>query len=240
MSSLLDRINNGGERAAWVRAHLDFPHKDWCLIWPFARSDTGYAIFGAPPRKVHRLMCEYRHGPAPTPEHHAAHSCDRGHDGCVNPWHLDWKTASDNQYDRHKDGVQRPRWKLTPEQAKEIRELKGLEHTKDTAARYGIRESNVRLIQSGKTWKKDRFDFRQWTDDEIKRIRSVPRGVKGLVKALAKEFGVTDSTIYRIKNSEMYRHLDETSSQLTRPQSQRDETSPAHPSDQRQGGGDAA
>lgn len=220
MSSLLDRLEgNNGQRVAWIRANLDFPHKDWCLIWPFARSDTGYAVFGQPMRKVHRLMCEHRHGPAPTPEHHAAHTCDRGHDGCVNPWHVEWKTASDNQYDRHKDGIQKPRWKLTPDQAKEIRELKGLEHTKDTAARYGIRESNVRLIQTGKTWKKDRFDFRQWTDEEIKRIRSVPRGVKGLVKDLAKEFGVTDSTIYRIKNAKSYQHLDSGSSQVSRPQS---------------------
>jgi len=220
MSSLLDRLNgNNGQRAAWIRANLDFPHKDWCLIWPFARSDTGYAIFGEPPRKVHRLMCEHRHGPAPTPEHHAAHSCDRGHDGCVNPWHLDWKTPSDNQYDRYRDGAApRPRYKLTPEQAREIRDLKGLEHTKDTAARYGIRESNVRLIQSGKTWKKDRPDIRQWTDEEIKRIRSSPVGIKGLVKDLAKEFGVTDSTIYRIRNAQSYRHLDcEASSTLTRP-----------------------
>ena len=93
---LTSRLNGEGERVAWIKAHLDFPHKNWCLIWPFAKSQTGYAIFGNPLRKVHRLMCEHRHGPAPTPQHHAAYSCDRGHDACVNPHHVDWKILSEN------------------------------------------------------------------------------------------------------------------------------------------------
>jgi hypothetical protein len=205
MSSLLDRLETGnGEVANWIRAHLDFPHKSWCLIWPFARSDTGYAVFGNPMRKVHRLMCEHRHGPAPSPQHHAAHSCDRGHEGCVNPWHVDWKTASENQFDRRRNGLH-ARYKLTPEQAKEIRELKGLEHTKDTAARYGIRESNVRLIQSGKTWKKDRIDFRIFTEEEVAAIRNTPWQVKS-AKQWAAELGATRSAIDRIRAGITYRY----------------------------------
>jgi hypothetical protein len=107
-----------GPGATWIRAHFDFPHKDWCLIWPFSRSQTGYAMFGEDKIRVHRVMCEHRHGPAPTPEHYAAHSCDRGHEGCVNQWHLNWKTPSENQFDRHKDGEVLPARKLTADAAR--------------------------------------------------------------------------------------------------------------------------
>jgi hypothetical protein len=195
-----------GPGADWIRANFDFPHKEWCLIWPFSRGQTGYAMFGGDKIRVHRVMCEHRHGPAPTTEHYAAHSCDRGHEGCVNPWHLDWKTPSENQFDRHRDGEVGPRYKLTPEQAREIRELKGLERIQDTAKRYGINESNVRLIQAGKTWRQDRRDIHIFTREEVIRIRSIPQG-NGVTKALAAEYGVHKSCIQRIRSGASYQHL---------------------------------
>jgi len=145
-----------GPGATWIRANLGFPYKDWCLIWPFSRSQTGYAMIGEGNIRVHRVMCEHRHGPAPSPNHYAAHSCDRGHDGCVNPWHLDWKTPSENQLDRYKGGEILPARKLTADEARQIRDLKGLQPILETAAKFNISESNVRLIQAGKTWRADR------------------------------------------------------------------------------------
>lgn len=208
MSGLLTMLDgNNGARADWIRKHLDYPNKDWCLIWPFDTSDTGYALFGSPPRKVSRLMCEYRHGLAPTPEHHAAHSCDRGHDACVNPWHLDWKTPTDNQIDRRRNGKYRPR-KLTPDQAREIRDLKGLEHTKNTAARFGVRESNVRLIQSGKTWREEAKDRYFLSDADVLRIRAASRE-SSVVKALAAEYGVSTSTICRVRDRKSYQFVED-------------------------------
>lgn len=171
------------------------------------RSQTGYAMIGGEQIRVHRAMCEHRHGPAPTPDHYAAHSCDRGHEGCVNPWHLDWKTPSENQYDRHKSGEVGPRYKLTPEKAREIRELKGLERIQDTAERYGINESNVRLIQAGKTWRQDRLGAHIFTREEVRRIRSEPQK-DGMVPAFAKEFGVSTATIYRIRTGKSHQHFD--------------------------------
>jgi len=199
-------INGDGQLATWIRNHLDYPHKDCCLIWPFARTQTGYAIIGMPARKVHRVMCELKNGPAPSAEHIAAHSCDRGHDACVNPHHILWKTHSENQYDRHKDGKVRPRTKLTPEQAREIRELKGLERTQDTAARFGIRESNVRLIQSGKSWREDSRRNHIFTREEFEQIRS-PEWKDRFAKDIAAEYGVPASTIWRIRNGKSYRHF---------------------------------
>lgn len=204
-SSVIASLAGGGNLAAWIRSHLDYPHKDWCLIWPFGKSDTGYAFFGSPTRRVHRIMCEYRHGPAPTPEYHAAHSCDRGHEACVNPWHVDWKTPSENQIDRRRSGI-KPSRKLTPEQAREIRDLKGLEHTKDTAARYGIKESNVRHIQEGRTWRAETRDSRIFTPEEVDLIRS-PVGRSKPIRLLAEEFGVHRSVIDRIRNGRTYRYF---------------------------------
>jgi len=64
-SSVLDRIGTVGRSSRWLREHLDYPHKDWCLLWPFSRNENGYGLYGLKNLKVHRLMCEYVHGPAP-------------------------------------------------------------------------------------------------------------------------------------------------------------------------------
>lgn len=74
---------------------------DSCLIWPYARSGAGYGTIKEDGRMqiVSRLVCVEEHGPPPTPEHHAAHSCGNGHLGCVNPTHLSWKTPVENAAD---------------------------------------------------------------------------------------------------------------------------------------------
>lgn len=191
-------------RRKWIDDHADYPHKDWCLIWPFSRASTGYAQIEGAERGVHRIMCERRHGPPPSSEHHAAHSCHRGHEACVNPHHLDWKTPSENQIDRRNRGWE-PQCKLTVEQALEIRDLKGLENPSDTAERFKVSESNVRKIQAGKTWSKERHIKRPLTADQILKIKSMPRGI-GVVPGLAKEFGISATTIHRIRNGKSYNH----------------------------------
>lgn len=193
----------------WLEQHLDHQDREFCLIWPLSRAQNGYPACGAHNAiRPHRIMCERRHGPAPSEGHQAAHSCGKGHLGCVNPWHLNWKTPSENQIERYEQqGASKPRWRLTIDQVDEIRAMKGRERTVDTAARFQCTEANIRQIQSGKTWRQDRVDYRQWTAQEIERIRSSPVGVKGVVKKLAEEFGVTTSTIYRIRNTESYQHI---------------------------------
>lgn len=46
----------------------------------------------------HRQVCEWAHGSAPSPIHHAAHSCDVNL--CCNPAHLRWATQSENERDK--------------------------------------------------------------------------------------------------------------------------------------------
>lgn len=134
----------------WIMSHTGH-NGDGCLTWPFSPNRGGYGQFVAFGRffQAHRFMCEKVHGAPPTPQHHAAHSCGNGHLGCVNPRHLSWETPS-------KNGVEsrwHPRWKLTPEQVLVIRDLKGVEFTKVTAARYGVTEPTIRRIHTGETWR---------------------------------------------------------------------------------------
>lgn len=143
---------------------------DECLIWPFACCTPGYGTFQYQKKKhlSHRWMCEQTKGPAPDESSHAAHSC--GNRRCVNHNHLNWKSQSDNQLDRREHGTNnKTRTKLTAVQADQIRKLKGFETSIQTAARYGVTESNVRLIQDGKTWGPRIMEF--WTTEEDDRIR---------------------------------------------------------------------
>ena len=189
----------------WVREHLDYPHKNWCLIWPFGCKGSGYPEVGSLHLLVPRLMCEYKNGPPPTPKHHAAHSCERGHDKCVNPNHLSWKTPTENQLDRFRGpAVAFRRDKLTPEQVNIIRQLKGVEVPHLTGKRFGVCESNVRLIQAGKIWRGDSHR-RVLTMDEVLMVRAKPY-IKS-AKIFAAELGVTRSVIEKIRSGETYRYF---------------------------------
>ena len=188
----------------WIMEHRNYD-KDWCLIWPFGRARSGYGSYGRDDKAlyVHRYMCEYANGAPPSPAHEAAHSCGRGHDGCVNPRHLSWKTSTENQLERTDSPGRR---KLTPEQALEIRGLKGLEHVHLTAERFGITETNVRHIQAGKIWRRAVNGRRVFTDSEVIAIRSL-RYVESS-RAIAERYGVNPSVIARIQNSETYRYVE--------------------------------
>jgi hypothetical protein len=92
-----------GQPRAWLEAHVDYQGED-CLAWPFWRSDDGYGAVGH--RKAHRIMCELAHGPAPSSRHQVAHSCGKGHEGCVNSRHLRWATPKENSADTILHGTQ--------------------------------------------------------------------------------------------------------------------------------------
>lgn len=205
-ASLLDLFNEVSDCMSkrWVLDHFDYPHSDYCLIWPFGRKGGGYADFSGKNILVHRLMCEYRNGPAPSSEHQAAHSCERGHDGCVNQHHLSWKTPSGNQLDRFRDGALKPSQKLTPEQALMIRNLKGLEPAEVTAARFQVHESNVRLIQAGKTWRK--LPRATLTREQVDQIRTKP--YTKTAKQWAEELGVSAKVITRARQFETYKYYE--------------------------------
>lgn len=96
-----------GEPLRYLREVVLAFDGDECLIWPYARTSSGYGNLGIEDGNavVSRLVCERVYGPPPTPDHEAAHSCGRGHEGCVTQNHLSWKTATENQADRVAHGT---------------------------------------------------------------------------------------------------------------------------------------
>lgn len=74
-----------------------------CLIWPFTRDRQGYAsIAGHSTILVCRLICEGIYGSAPEGKPLALHNCDRGHEGCIEPTHLEWGSYKKNNVDDKK------------------------------------------------------------------------------------------------------------------------------------------
>lgn len=150
-----------GEASRWLR-EVAFDHIDHgpCLIWPYAKSDSGYGKvwLDGKLRVVSRVVCERRHGAAPTPKHEAAHSCGKGHEGCCNPWHLDWKTPKQNHadklvHDTHQRGERHGQSKLSEADVHEIRRLLGDGMTQAAIARrFRVAASVISHISSGNAW----------------------------------------------------------------------------------------
>jgi ribosomal protein L24E len=142
----------------WIEAHADYKGDD-CLIWPWSKNTVnGYGQIALTRTKsdaAHRVMCRLAHGPKPTPKHQAAHSCHVR--ACINPRHLAWKTHSQNMLDKRENGTASrngcgQKGKLTVKQAAAILRLKGKKTQHAIAEKFGITESSVRNIHTGKTW----------------------------------------------------------------------------------------
>lgn len=152
--------NGRGHVAAYLQEVVLTYAGDDCLIWPFSRHvDHGRAQIrvGGKTRSVHRIVCEHVNGPTPSSDHQAAHSCGRGHEGCVSPRHLDWKTPSENNGDKVRHGTA-PRGerstnrKLSAIEVEQIRALRGAFSQNLIAGKFGIAQATVSKIQIGKRW----------------------------------------------------------------------------------------
>lgn len=131
-----------------------------CWKWPLS-GDKGYGQVVIKKKRftAHRLVCERVHGPAPTAKHEAAHTCGKGHEGCVNPHHLVWKTHKENEADKHLHGtVQRGERngasKLTENSIREIkaRYAAGGISQEALGKQYGVGQAQVARILSGQRW----------------------------------------------------------------------------------------
>ena len=148
-----------GESLSWLRTNASYQGDD-CLTWPFTRSSSGYGVIviDRKQRQAHREMCKLAHGHPPTDAHQAAHNCGKGHEGCVNPRHLRWATASENQMDRLAHGTS-PRGNgngkasLTADQVAAIRERLAAGASQAQIAReHGVHLSTIHLIKTGRNW----------------------------------------------------------------------------------------
>lgn len=155
---------DGHLREFYEETVLTYEGED-CLFWPFSKTTAGYAQMRQDGKRfiVSRVLCEEANGPPPTESHVAAHSCGKGHLGCVAKKHLRWATYSENERDKllHGTDARGERCgsaKLTEEQVREIIALKGAEKQNAIAKRFGVRRQTIYKIHSGKRW--------AWLDEE--------------------------------------------------------------------------
>ena len=150
-----------GEPRRWLENHKDH-QGDECVVWPFATLPTGYGHtqMNGIGMNASRAMCILAHGEPPEPGLHAAHSCGRGHLGCVNPRHLRWATPAENNADKLDHGTA-PRGsrnvgaKLTESEVIEIREVyaTGEFLQREIADEVGVNASVISNIVTRTTWK---------------------------------------------------------------------------------------
>lgn len=145
-----------GTVAAWVAANKDYAG-DGCLLWPFARLPDGRAAVSQRlgSSKAARVMCRAAHG-NPPPRHEAAHSCGKGHEGCINPRHLRWATPTDNQADKIAHGTtnrgeRHGMARLTAPEVLAIRSIAGRSQS-DIAKEFGVSRRTVGFIQTKQRW----------------------------------------------------------------------------------------
>lgn len=143
----------------WLEANAAYGGED-CLKWPFSASSHGRGTVTVDGKTMPapRYMCILANGEPPTSKHHAAHTCGKGHEGCVNPKHLVWKTPKENEADKMKHGTLRRGTavntnKLNENDVRCIRELltfgtSGVE----IAKMYGITPAMVSRIKKRQAW----------------------------------------------------------------------------------------
>lgn len=148
-----------GSREEFIRGVVLNYEGDDCIIWPFSRNKRGYGRISRDGKQhnAHHIVCMEAHGEPPSPSHESAHSCGRGHEGCVTKRHLRWATRAENHadkivHDTHNRGERHARSKLTDAQAAEIRERKGQATCAALAQEYGVAPSTVCDIQNGKRY----------------------------------------------------------------------------------------
>lgn len=98
-----NRLANG-EAETYLRDVVMAYGGNDCIFWPLSK---GRAMMTRDGRHttVARIVCEEYRGPPPTPDYEAAHSCGKGHEGCVAKGHLSWKTPVENAADKHLHGT---------------------------------------------------------------------------------------------------------------------------------------
>lgn len=131
---------------------------DECWNWSACLDKHGYGHMGGGKVNYPAHRFSYSHFIGPIPAGMCVcHTCDNR--ACVNPAHLFLGTSQDNTADRTRKGrsakgERSPKAKLTPDQAREIlARSKAGEGRASLGREFGITETAVRFIATGKNWK---------------------------------------------------------------------------------------
>lgn len=141
------RMANGTYQS-WLQENARHRGAD-CLIWPFSRDKHGYGPI--------REMCILAHGQPPTPDHQAAHSCGKGHEGCIHPKHLRWASRVENQADmiehgNSQRGTVNRNHKLSDDEVRTIRIMADQSTQASIAKLYRVSTSTISAIVQRKRW----------------------------------------------------------------------------------------
>lgn len=126
-----------------------------CHIWLWGQKSDGYGVLkvAGKTQSAHRAMWLQENGPIPDGLV-VRHKCDNRL--CTNLDHLELGTIGDNVKDREdrnrgSKGESRPSHKLTADQVRVIRSLKG-KHT-DIAKDYGVSAKTIESIRNNRKWR---------------------------------------------------------------------------------------
>ena len=140
----------------WRRVRKD-DSADSCWIWTGGRDADGYGVFyyNGRSRRAHRVAYEWEHGKF---EGELLHRCDTP--SCIRPSHVRPGTQAENLADARQKGRKDDRGsansfaKLTDSEVREMRALYAgggwTQH--QLAARFGIHQTHVSDVVTGKRW----------------------------------------------------------------------------------------
>lgn len=145
-----------GECAAFVLKSMDTA-TDSCIEWQYSKA-KGYGVISIDNVQTyaHVVVLTIKHGPKPTSEHQAAHSC--GNRACINHRHLRWATPSENQMDRIEHGTSNRgerqwRARLTRRDVDSIlARLRSGESQGRVADAFGVSRGAITGIVHGSNW----------------------------------------------------------------------------------------
>lgn len=109
-----------GSVIKWCMDLISNPPED-CVLWPFGMSGSGYGVMKMDGATILAHRAVYRIYTGENPDMEAAHGPCHNR-ACVNPRHISWKTKSDNQRDRWRDGTMNT--VISKEEIEAIRESK--------------------------------------------------------------------------------------------------------------------
>lgn len=158
-------VRLGGAFTAFERHALPEPMSG-CWLWMASVNNRGYGLLQTAEFKGYAHRFSYREFCGEIPAGmHVCHRCDTP--SCVNPSHLFLGSAQDNMRDcvrkgrhasrnpktRYAKGVRCARAKLSEDNVRSIRALRGTASQRDLARRFGVTKNAIKLILQNKTWR---------------------------------------------------------------------------------------
>lgn len=135
----------------WARVNKNTPTKCW--IWTGCVDKWGYGDISYMGKHVQAHRLSWRLLMGEPGDLDVLHKCDTP--PCCNPDHLYLGTDADNNRDMRVRGRAKynTRPKLTEDQVREIRALRGTASQRQLSEKYGVSQSAISCVQAGRSWK---------------------------------------------------------------------------------------